>query len=112
MAKRGQRGPKPPDHLGTESKALWRKLNADYDFGPHDLARLQCACEAYDRMTQARKTLAELGTTYEDARWKTPKARPEVAIERDSRLAFLRALRELGLDLEQDEPARPPALYK
>ena len=57
----------------------------------------------------ARKVLDAEGVTYTD-RFGAPRARPEVGIERDSRLAFLRALRELGLDLEAPEAPRPPAV--
>jgi P27 family predicted phage terminase small subunit len=63
----------------------------------HDRARLLAACEACDRMTEAREVLDTEGLTYLD-RFDQPKPRPEIAVERDSRVAMLRALRELGLD--------------
>ncbi len=111
MAIASKRGPSPPKHLSDESKALWRRLCGEFDFTDVDLQRLRCACESKDRMDAARETLDELGTVYLD-RFQAPRARPEIAIERDSRLSYLRALRELGLDLEDIEAPRPPAMYR
>jgi hypothetical protein len=75
----------------------------------HERLLVKCA-EAWDRSEEAREAIAKHGLTY-DGRFGEPRARPEVAIERDSRLAFTRLLRELDIDI--DEPAagiRPPQL--
>lgn len=100
--------PRPPQHLTRSSKALWRQLVADYGLGeePHALRVLTLGCEALDRCEQARVALARHGTTYED-RFAQPRVRPEVAIERDSRTAAMRAFRELALD---GEPAGGPRI--
>jgi len=66
------------------------------------------AAEAHDRAEQARKVLTKDGLTYLD-RFEQPTSRPEVAIERDSRLAFARLLRELNLETPTAD-SRPPAL--
>jgi len=83
----------------------------DYLLEPHHLRLLQAAVEAWDRYQQARAALAKHGLTFEDEKGMV-RARPEVAIERDSRIAFARLIRELDLDV--DAPAeprpRPPAL--
>jgi len=71
--------------------------------------KLKKACEAYDRSEQAREAIAKHGMTYSD-RFGAPRARPECAIERDSRLAFYRICRELGLDIVPPAESRPPAL--
>jgi hypothetical protein len=61
-------------------------------------------------VSAAREVLDKDGLTYTD-RFGAPRARPEVAIERDSRIAFARLVRELALDVEAPpEPSRPPAL--
>ncbi len=97
-----------PKHLSKPSRALWRRLVAEYGLRdePHALEVLRLACEALDRCEEARDALATHGTTYVD-RFGSPKARPEVAIERDSRLGAMRAFRELSLDGEVPEARLP-----
>lgn len=99
--------PTPPAHLRPETAAWWASVVADYVLDPHHVRLLTLAAEAWDRATQAREALAEHGITYED-RFGQPRSRPEVAIERDSRIAFARLLRELSLDLEPPSSPRPP----
>ena len=99
----------PPTHLSAVAKRFWRDLVAAYELEPHDLVRLQSACEAFDRWQAARKTLDKLGTTYLD-RFSAPRNRPEVSVERDSRLACLRSIRELGLDYTDSSAPRLPSL--
>jgi len=94
--------PEPPGHLSDESKALWRDINADYDLEAHEFKLLRLACEALDRANQARRALRRHGLTFVDFRGK-PVARPEVAIERDSRTAFARLMAQLNLPMDDDE---------
>ena len=71
---------------------------------------LTLASEAWDRAEEARKAVQRHGLTY-DTRLGEPRARPEVAIERDARLGFARLLRELDLDMElPSEGRRVPGL--
>ncbi|HEU4973580.1 MAG TPA: hypothetical protein VFT50_00720 [Baekduia sp.] len=73
---------------------------------PHALRLLTLALEASDRCEQARRAIAEYGLTFSDGNG-NPRARPEVQIERDSRLAAARLFRELALPLDDpDEAAR------
>ncbi len=58
---------------------------------------LLLAAEAWDRYKQAKRILDEEGLTFR-ARGKRPMARPEIAIEKDSRSAFSRLIGQLGLD--------------
>ena len=97
-----------PAHLSKHSKAIFRSIVADYRLGdePAALRVLTLALEASDRAEQARLALAEHGLTYTD-RFGQPHSRPEIAIERDSRLATARLFRELSLDSEFED-ARVP----
>jgi hypothetical protein len=61
---------------------------------------LELAADALDRYLAARDVLDRDGVTYTD-RFGAPRARPEVAIEHDARLTFLRIVRRLGLDEEE-----------
>jgi P27 family predicted phage terminase small subunit len=81
----------------------WNSVAAEIDLEPHRLRLLQLACEAWDRCNQAREALAEHGLTYlsKDG---DPRPRPEVAIERDARIAFARLVRDLGLDTPIPQP--------
>lgn len=100
----------PPEHLSADMKAWWRVVIEGYDLDRHHLHLLEAACGAWDRMVQARAALAELGLTYQDQNG-CPKPRPEVTIEKDSRIAFARLVRELDLDVDPPpERSRPPAL--
>jgi phage terminase small subunit len=101
--------PKAPEHLKPATATWWREVMQDYDLEPHHVRLLTLAGEAWDRGVQAREILAEKGLTYDD-RFKQPRARPEVAIERDSRIAFARLVRELALDIDEPETPRVPAI--
>lgn len=98
------------DHLAEATRDWVLAVVAEYDLDRHHHRLLVLAAQAFDRAEEARVILAETGLTYLD-RFGAPKARPEVAVERDARIAFARLLRELDLDLvgEPDAP-RPPSL--
>jgi phage terminase small subunit len=106
--------PKPieaPRHLSKKTREWWELIVREYSFEEHEFYKLTAAAEAWDRKEEARKTLKKEGLIYVD-RFGQPCSRPEVGIERDARLAFLRAIRELNLGNESPD-SRPPALkYK
>ena len=83
----------------------------EYELADHHLRLLEAACGSWDRMCEARAALEQHGLTYTDPKG-TVRSRPEVAIERDSRIAFARLVRELDLDVTPPpEPrGRPPGL--
>ena len=100
----------PPSHLRAETAKWWRTVVEAYELEAHHVRLLTLAGEAWDRCQQARAQIDEHGLTTTD-RYNNVKARPEIAIERDSRLAFARLIRELDLDAEPPPAARrPPAL--
>jgi phage terminase small subunit len=102
---------KPPKYLQTATKKWWKSVVSRWCLEDHHIRLLTLAAGAWDRAEQARELLAEHGLTFLDPKLNRPVARPEVAIERDSRLAFARLIRELDLDLEApSEAGRLPAL--
>ena len=103
--------PKAPKHLQAATKRWFNHVVAEWpDLEQHHVRLLTIAAETWDRLTQAREVIADKGLTFDD-RFGTPRARPEVAIERDCKTAFMRAIRELDLDIEDPtQPGRPHAL--
>src|SRR5256885_16891262 len=101
-------GPQGPRHLEAATAAWWVSVVTTWELDEHHVRLLTLACEAYDTAVTARKVIATKGLTFKD-RFGQPKPRPEVAIERDARIAFARLLRELDLDVEPpgDEPGPP-----
>jgi hypothetical protein len=89
--------PPPPADLSSSTKEWWRQMTSDYAFLPHQLHILRTAGEALDRYQEARRILAREGLSYEDPKGML-RPRPEAAIERDARIAYIRCLRELKFD--------------
>lgn len=98
-----------PAHLSADSAAWFQRLTRAYVFEAHQLRLLQVAAEAWDRKEAARLALAAEGIVTRD-RFGSLKAHPAVAIERDSRTAFIRAVRELALGEDETPENRPPRL--
>jgi len=100
----------PPAHLRPATASWWASVAHDFPLEPHHLRLLTLACEAWDRGQEAREAIGERGATYVD-RFGQPRARPEVAIERDSRISFARLVRELALTPEGvGVSGRPPRI--
>jgi phage terminase small subunit len=78
-----------------------------YELDAHHERILTLAAGAWDRCEQAREALSEHGLVFSD-RHGAVKARPEIAVERDSRIAFARLIREIDLDGEPAADPRPP----
>lgn len=100
-----------PRHLSIHTRKWVLSIADRYEkVTPEHIKILICAGEAWDRMESARKVVSKKGTSYID-RFGAPRLRPEVSVERDSRIAFLRALRELNLEHEappvEEAPKHP-----
>ncbi len=104
MAKKATGG--IPAHLSAEAKAIWREVITRCN--PNSTALLKVACEAYDRLQQARREVARDGLTLV-----TPtgyrQEHPALKVEKEARSGFLQAWRILarGMTSSQDI-GRPP----
>jgi hypothetical protein len=104
--------PRAPGHLRPETAAWYLSVVSEWELQDHHERLLLIAAEAWDRALQAREALDEYGLTFTD-RFGAPHARPEVKVERDSRITFMRTLREMDLDVAPPAAPsgrRPPAL--
>lgn len=100
----------PPDHLTASTAEWFQGIIDEFELESHHIKLLTIAAESWDRYVQAREDIAAHGTVYYD-RFEAPRLRPEVRVEREARIDFMRALRELDLDVEPPaEPTRPPRL--
>jgi hypothetical protein len=97
---------KPPGHLATAGKRFYSDVADDYgeNFESYEWSLLCLAAEALDRSAQARRAIRRHGLTYESPQG-SPILRPEVALEKSSRVAFAQLVRQLGLGKVQDDPA-------
>jgi phage terminase small subunit len=83
-----------PKHLRSDTKRWWLSVVKEWTLDEHHLRLLTLAAESWDRCLQAREIIDRDGLTYTD-RFGQPATRPEISVERDSRIAFARLLREL-----------------
>lgn len=102
------RAPKTPTDFRPATQQWIKQIREAWDLEEHQKRILLAAAEAWDRHEEARELLARHGLTYKNKHGDI-KPHPAVAIERDSRLAFVRCVRELNLDAEPPE-SRPPGL--
>src|SRR5215831_2001103 len=87
----------PPKHLDEEEAALFRRLVAEFQIDDSaSISLLTVAMEAHQRAREAGITLAEEGTVIKN-RFGARTAHPAVAIERDARNDYLRAMKTLNL---------------
>lgn len=88
-----------PKHLSLPARRLFDAVLEIYELAEHDRAVLVKSLEAWDRAEQARELIASDGLLV-TSRLGELRAHPAIAIERDSRHAFLAGMKQLGLDYE------------
>ena len=98
-----------PEHLSSEAGGWWKRITEEYSIDD-DAGRLllQTALEAFDRMRECQKAIAEDGMIVRGST-RQPRSHPLLTVERDARSQMLAALKSLNLDLEplRDRPGRP-----
>ena len=100
---------KAPVHLSKETKAWWEEIFREFELESAQEKLLEAACDSWDRMIQARKLIAKDGLTFID-RHGSIKPHAAVAIEKDSRIAFARLVRELAITSAPTGDSRPPII--
>ena len=99
-----------PKHLGEAGKIFWKKTLREYKFeDTHEYERLADACVTRDTVAECIKKIEIEGLTILD-RFGQEKPHVAVKIMHDAQALFLRIVRELGLNLT-DEEQRPPRQY-
>lgn len=98
--------PSPPWDLSEAARTWWRATVEEFELQPHHLRTLSEAAFAWDRCQQARALVDQQGLVVQDPSGQL-RAHPAVTIERDSRIAYLRAMRELDLDTAPLAMRRP-----
>jgi phage terminase small subunit len=103
--------PKPPAGLQASGRKFWTKVLTEYDLSEsHDLERLRQACSCLDEIAEGEKIIKSEGRFIVD-RFKQRREHPAGRTIRDNKILFLRAVRELNLDISQAPEARPPRKY-
>jgi Phage terminase, small subunit len=96
----------PPLGLSGAAAAWWRATVEEFELEPHQIRTLSEAAFAWDRCQQARALVNHQGLVVQDASGEL-RAHPAVAIEHDSRIAYLRAMHQLDLDAAPLATRRP-----
>ncbi len=95
-------------HLSKEMQAWHKDITTNFDLEGYDLKRLMVACETWDRLQEVKKVLQSDGPVIQD-RWGQTKAHPLLASERDLNSTFLKAVKDMGLDISPPGSIGRPA---
>ncbi|HOD36807.1 MAG TPA: hypothetical protein PLR20_05755 [Syntrophales bacterium] len=104
--------PEPPSTLKEAGRKFWIAVLKEFEIrDAHDLARLERACLFLDDEDQAMKAIESDGMFIRN-RYGGLVEHPGTKIIQQSRIGFLRAVREIAIDLGSIPESRPPGLYK
>lgn len=92
--------PRAPAGLGTEASRFWDDVVRDYTLADWQLAVLETACSAKHLEAKCVAIIEAEGMTVQTGQGMV-RARPECTILRDARAAFLRACKDLNLEVGQ-----------
>ncbi len=96
-------------HLEPPERKLFREFCDSGDFSDtYSQKLLLTAMEAHQRARKARETIDIDGMCTLD-KWGQKKSHPLLTVERDSRSAFLTAMKMLNIDVEKSGPVGRPA---
>jgi hypothetical protein len=84
-------------------RAFWKRTLEEFELEADALLILRTACECFDRAQQAREAIAKDGLV------SAGKLHPAVGVEKQAYGLFLRAMRQLGLDIEAPNPIGRPS---
>ncbi len=86
--------PGAPAHLSAAMAQFYMRLTGEFDFSQEHLAILQLGCEQFDRAQAAREAIARDGMIL------AGKRHPLIGVEAKSTELFMRAVRDLGLEVD------------
>ena len=104
MNRKGSHLTKPPKHLSAAAKREFRRLEAEYEFGPDQRLILTVGFEGWDLANAANDLLRTQGLVLNGRR------HPAAELQKQGTQTFLRCMRELGLNRsESGDLGRPPS---
>jgi P27 family predicted phage terminase small subunit len=98
---------KPPPHLHSATRHWWRCVVDDYELEPHHVRLLTVAARAWDEADAAADLVRQEGLTVTQPSGAV-RPHPAIRIANEARALFMRALRELDLDVDPPATARRP----
>ena len=96
-----------PKGLTSRSKAIWKKIAAEWVLDTSTYLLLETSLEALDRRDEARRLIKEDGIVLISPSGMR-RAHPALKIERESTTAFLSAWKAIGFNLEPPQDQGRP----